>query len=124
MAHVLLIEDELWMADCYAQWLRSDGHTVRHVRDAQDALDALDDTLPELILLDLFLPYANGIQLLQTLRSHADLAHIPIILCSTALPPGSLPLEAYGVVGTIDKTTVSPRLLQQTVGEALAHAAV
>ena len=124
MARVLLIEDEQWMADCYTQWLQAVGHTVRHVRDAQDALDELDDTLPHLILLDLFLPHANGIQLLQTLRSHMDLSRIPIILCSTALPPESLPLEAYGVVSVVDKAVVSPRSLQQTVGEALRHATV
>src|SRR5689334_22989639 len=106
MAHVLLVEDDIWIADCYQLWLTRDGHTVTHSRDAQEALDAADESIPEVIVLDLFLPFSNGIQLLHTLRSHADLATIPVILCSSALPEHMPAMAAYGVRRVLDKATL------------------
>ncbi|HSW81100.1 MAG TPA: response regulator [Candidatus Saccharimonas sp.] len=124
MAHVLIIEDDTWMADCYRRWLTADGHTVRCVGDAQSALDALDDAPADVVLLDLLLPHANGTQVLHTLQSYADLARMPVILCSSSLPPQLPPLRAYGVRAVLDKTQLTPNLLRQTVAEVLAHATI
>lgn len=124
MSHVLLVEDDPWMADCYYLWLQRDGHTVRHSRDAQEALDMVDEQLPDVLVLDLFLPYANGVQLLHTLRSHADLAHIPIVLCSSSLPEHLPDMSPYGVNEVLNKALLGPERLRRAVSEALTHAAV
>jgi CheY-like chemotaxis protein len=122
MAQVLLVEDDQWIADCYQQWLR--GHTVHHARDAQQALDMADSHVPDVIMLDLFLPYANGVQLLHTLRSHTDLNHVPVLLCTGHPPDGAVQMEAYGVRRVLDKATLTPRMLQEAIKEATEHAAV
>lgn len=124
MAHILLVEDDPWMADCYRAWLTAAGHTVTAVRDAQDALDAADIRLPNLVVLDLLLPNSSGVQLLHTMQSFADLAHVPVVLCSSSLPQDLPPLSAYGIVAALDKATLSPARLRNTVQEALQHAAV
>jgi two-component system response regulator BaeR len=124
MARILVVEDEVWVADCYHTWLAAVGHKVRQVNGAQAALDALDAELPDLILLDLLLPLANGVQLLHTMQSHTDLADIPVILCSSALPQHVAAFKSYGVRRAIDKAQLSPRRLQQTVAEVLRHATV
>lgn len=124
MARILLVEDDSWMADCYRLWLSADDHAVSHAADAQAALDHIDDSRPDLIVLDLFLPTANGVQLLQTLQSHSDLADIPIILASSALPEAMPDLSAYGVRAVLDKTTLKPSQLRQAAHEALIHAPV
>lgn len=123
MSRVLLVEDDQWVADCYRLWLSADGHSVRHSRDAQDAIDKIDENPPEVIVLDLLLPFSNGIQLLQTLHSHADLANIPIILCSSALPEHLPDLTPYGVKHVLDKAQLVPATMRQAVLKA-AHAAV
>lgn len=123
MAHILLLEDDQWMADCYRDWLKAE-HTTAHAHDAQEALDAADEQPPDMILLDLLLPYANGAQFLHTLQSHADWANIPVVLCSSSLPADMPDLTAYGVRATLDKATVTPKLLRQTVSEVLHHAAI
>jgi CheY-like chemotaxis protein len=110
------------MADCYRTWLR--GHTTAHAHDAQEALDAVDNKMPQVIVLDLLLPHANGTQLLHTLQSHADLAGIPVILCSSSLPAAMPDVRAYGVRAVLDKAGITPTILRQTVTEALRHAAV
>jgi len=124
MPHILIIEDDAWMADCYRHWLEANGHTVNHVTNAQSALDVLDDAPADLILLDLLLPHANGAQMLHTLQSYADLASIPVVLCSSSLPPHLPPLAAYGVRAVLDKTQLTPTVLRQTVGEILTNATV
>ncbi len=124
MARVLLVEDDQWVVDCYRLWLSADGHSVRYCRDAQAAIDMIDDNPPDVIVLDLFLPFANGIQLLQTLRSHSDLAAIPVILCSSALPENLPDMTPYGVRHVLDKARLVPAAMRQVVREAAAYAAV
>lgn len=123
MSTILAIEDDQWLGDCYAQWLGSAGHKVVRAADVGSALDILDNTLIDVILLDLFLPQANGIQLIGTLASHSDLARIPILVCSSAVSERGAALLAYGVVAVLDKTTLTQDQLLQTVKEAV-HATV
>lgn len=119
MATILIVEDELLLAECYMRWLAHAGHKTVHVRDAQAALDALDDELPDVLLLDMLLPGANGIQLLHTLQSHTDFAHIPVIICSNALPERTPDFSAYGVKAVIDKTTLTREHLAAAVAGVL-----
>lgn len=123
MATILIVEDNPLLADCYARWLQAAGYQVCTVGDAQAALDAMDVALPAAIVLDILLHGANGLQLLQVLRSHRDFSRVPIVLCSSVLPQPVPDLRAYGVVAALDKTTLNRRLLSRTIQEAL-HAAV
>jgi DNA-binding response OmpR family regulator len=124
MANVLLVEDDPWIADCYTQWLAAGGHAVRVSRDCQAALDAVDESQPDVIILDLLLPHANGVQLLHALQSHGDLAGIPVILCSSSLPDGLPDLTAYGVRRAVTKASLTPGGLRAEVREVLANAAI
>lgn len=121
MAIVLLVEDELWLGELYVRSLERSGLQVQWRHDAYDAIDCIDEQLPDAIVLDLMLPWANGIGLLQTLASHSDLAAIPVIICSNALPEGISwrQLQPYGVVAALDKAAIRPSQLVATVREVL-----
>lgn len=101
---ILLIEDDQWLGECYVDWLAKAGFAPHWVRSAQEALDVLAGTSFSAIVLDLFLPQANGVQLLGMLASYEPM---PIIVCSGALPPKSVDWRAYGVVATLDKTNLT-----------------
>ena len=45
-------------------------------------LIVVDRSLPDLIVLDLMLPWVNGVEVLATLRGRADLAGIPVLVTS------------------------------------------
>jgi CheY-like chemotaxis protein len=122
MAHILIVEDDLWMADCYRDWLHE--HTIAHAIDAQQALDAADSQKPALIMIDMLLPHSNGMQLLHTLRSYIDWMDVPVVLCSSSVPVDMPNMQPYGVVAVLDKATITPVVLRKTVTEALYHAAV
>lgn len=123
MTRILLVEDDPWFGELYAGLLARKGWTVDWRRDAYDAMEAIDQaaTLPTMIVLDLMLPWANGVQFLGELASHVDLSRIPVVLCSSALPrdtPAET-LAAYGVVRVIDKTASSPKRFVAAITEAL-----
>jgi DNA-binding response OmpR family regulator len=124
MAHILLVEDDAWIAECYSRWLQADGHRVRVSCDAQEAIDYVDDLPPDLIVLDLLLPHANGVQLLHTLQSYSDLASIPVLLCSSSLTDDMPDVTHYGITQVLPKAELTPHRLRAEAKQALAHAAV
>lgn len=117
---VLLVEDDQWLAECYLGWLAKAGFTAYWASDAQSALDVLDDQSCSAIVVDLFLPGANGIQLLQVLASYADTKATPVIVCSGALPAQDVDWAAYGVVATLDKTVLDRTQFINAIIEASA----
>jgi DNA-binding response OmpR family regulator len=120
MSHVLLIEDEPWLGELYQQLLGRE-HNVTWLRDGYDAMDHIDQKRPDIIVLDILLPWASGIQLLHELVSYDDTAKIPVILFSAALPEDldADVLRAYGVVATLDKTAVKPSQVLRTINGVL-----
>lgn len=119
MATILLVEDDLLTAQCYNTWLKASGHKIQQVTDVISAVDAMDKVLPDLILLDMLLHGASGVQLLHVLQSHADWQHVPIVVCSNALPAHANDLQAYGVRGVLNKATLTRQKLIATVKEVL-----
>lgn len=106
---VLIIDDEAWLADQYVRHLEHAGFRAHHVRNALEGIEAIDLYKPDAIILDIFMPGPNGIVLLHEIRSHSDLANIPVIVCSNSasdIPHGNL--TKYGVRTVLDKATMHP----------------
>lgn len=120
MSRILLIEDEPWLGELYAQLLGKE-HDVTWLRDGYDAMNHIDSQRPDLIILDLMLPWVSGVQLLHELVSYGDTASIPVVLFSAALPEtmNHETLQAYGVVATLDKLTVRPAQVVKTLNGVL-----
>ncbi len=80
MHRVLVVEDDAAVAQLLVDVLESHGHRVIAVHDARSAYDVIDRNLPDLILLDLMLPDADGLALLNVLKT----AHqqVPIVVIS------------------------------------------
>lgn len=124
MARILLIEGEPWLGELYRR-LFGKQHDVVWLRDAYDAMGSIDDASPDIIVLDILLPWASGVQLLHELASYGDTARIPKVIFSAALPAdmSNEALRAYGVVAALDKATTKPQQVIQTVNDILnAHA--
>ncbi|HWZ65710.1 MAG TPA: response regulator [Patescibacteria group bacterium] len=120
---ILLVEDEPWLGELYKKVLHSNGYQVTWCQDVYAAMDCIDDAPPQLIILDLLLPWANGIGLLQGLVSHYDLARIPVIVYSNAVPQDvdQVALRHYGVREVLNKATVTPKQLVSFVKKVLEH---
>ncbi len=74
---ILIVEDELAIADSIAYALRTDGFTPLHVTLGQQALEAMRvPEAPSLIVLDVGLPDMNGFEVCRLLRQFSN---VPVI---------------------------------------------
>lgn len=80
MARVLVIEDDKEFLKLLGLHLRGAGHTVRAAADAADGIRALLAEAPDVILSDIAMPYLDGLDLLQAVRSDSTTRDIPFIL--------------------------------------------
>ncbi|GAB1536736.1 response regulator transcription factor [Geovibrio sp. ADMFC3] len=59
MYHILIVEDEVKIAETVMEYLKRDGYTVTHVTTVTEAMESVSDRV-DLIILDLMLPDGNG----------------------------------------------------------------
>jgi signal transduction histidine kinase len=76
---VLVADDEPDMRRFLVSQLVDDYELIEAV-DGQDAAEKAQETLPDVILLDLMMPQKDGLQVCRELRAYAPTAGIPIIL--------------------------------------------
>ncbi len=111
---ILLIEDDRWLADSYVDVL--DEYDTDIAMSGQEAIDLIDSNEYDLIIADIMLEYGVVIDLLHELQAYDDTATIPIVLCSSLAANVRLAdVMAYGVVAVLDKSTLTPKLLRETV---------
>ena len=74
---ILVVEDEPSIREVVSLYLKRAGFQVVDVGDGQEAVRLLEDSLPDLVILDLMLPGLDGFQITSQLRAKGD---IPIIM--------------------------------------------
>ena len=73
MSSILVIDDDADVCDVLRDFLEQQGYTVQAVTSIDRASDYLRRAPPDLILLDVLMPDANGLDLLSRLKaSHSD----------------------------------------------------
>jgi two-component system CheB/CheR fusion protein len=75
---VLLIDDDESTIDTFALILRREGYGVRTAHDAFDGLALAERTPPDAILVDLRMPFVNGLGFLYRLRSQPGCSNVPV----------------------------------------------
>lgn len=78
--NILLVEPDRILGEAASAALEAFGYKVAWKRGAQTALDSLDETIPELIILELQLGIHNGIEFLYEVASYPEWQHIPVIV--------------------------------------------
>lgn len=76
--HILLVEDDLLLAEGVTRALRDKDYVVNHVERGQHALDTINTEPPDIVILDLGLPDMDGIEVLRKLRQKN--AELPVLL--------------------------------------------
>lgn len=77
---ILLVEDDMALANVYKTRLEMEGFDVRHVDNGELALTTAIDFHPDLIVLDVMMPKINGFDVLDLLRSTPETMSMRVIL--------------------------------------------
>lgn len=76
---VLVVEDNELNLKLFCDLLRAHEFVAEPVRDGREALDRARDFQPDLIVMDIQMPYVTGLELIEQIRAADDLKAIPII---------------------------------------------
>jgi DNA-binding response OmpR family regulator len=79
---VLVVDDEEIMRNALKRVLETEDFNVLIAEDGFALSKVLETTTLDLILLDVNLPWVDGFELCQLVKSHEALAHIPVIMVS------------------------------------------
>ena len=77
---ILIVEDDRDSARSFETMLRSHGHTVRTASDAEAGLREIQQEPPDVALVDLHLPLADGVELIRQLRRKVDGSAVAVAL--------------------------------------------
>jgi DNA-binding response OmpR family regulator len=77
---VLLIEDEVNIAEAIRFLLTRDGWAVDTHADGASAMARIREVRPDILVLDVMLPGRSGYEILEDLRGDAGLADLPVLV--------------------------------------------
>lgn len=77
---IYVVEDDESIRTMVVYALNGSGYTARGFSDGRMFFTALDDSLPDLVLLDIMLPGEDGLSILRRLRTQQRTKQLPIIM--------------------------------------------
>ncbi|HLN18966.1 MAG TPA: response regulator [Patescibacteria group bacterium] len=77
---ILIVEDDSFVMDIYRTKLIQEGMEVETADNGMEALKKIEKLQPDLILLDIVMPYVDGLEVLKKVRAMEDKKNIPIVL--------------------------------------------
>lgn len=79
---VLIVEDELKLAQLLADYLKQAGFSAVSVADGRQAIPQIREQNPDLVILDLMLPGRDGLDICRELRSFST---VPVIMTTAKI---------------------------------------
>ncbi|MDH3769411.1 MAG: response regulator [Nitrospirota bacterium] len=120
-ATIMMVDDEATTMEVMQAFLEDAGYQ-RFVllEDSSRAMEKIDEIRPDILLLDLMMPKVSGFEILQQVRTHSQLRHLPvIILTSSSDAETKLKALDYGATDFLSKP-VDPSELILRVRNTLA----
>ncbi|WP_426189278.1 Hpt domain-containing protein [Massilia sp. DWR3-1-1] len=82
-AVIMVVDDSLTVRKVTQRLLEREGYRVILAKDGVDALDHLQETIPDLMLVDIEMPRMDGFDLTRNIRGNGSTAHVPIIMITS-----------------------------------------
>ena len=122
---VLNVDDRPAMLYVRDRILREHGFIVANADSGERALDIVRQLKPQLILLDIHLPDADGRELCLRIKQDPELGGIPVVLISATLPGSASDLEMMRLASAdgFIREPVEPTSLALTLWKVLGRVA-
>lgn len=104
MKKILVADDDATIADLLQQALEAEGYETSKATQSLRFFDAVMERQPDLILLDLLMPYLEGEDELRLLKMNDATKHIPVIVV-TALLEAKQDEARYRQLGVVEIVT-------------------
>uniref|UniRef100_A0A8W7PSS3 Response regulatory domain-containing protein n=1 Tax=Anopheles coluzzii TaxID=1518534 RepID=A0A8W7PSS3_ANOCL len=116
---VMIVEDMASLAGLYANVLNSHGVDALQVTDPARVLDSIVQFRPDLILMDMYMPECNGMELAQIIRQQRLLDGIPILFLSVEKRQSiQLDTLTLGIDGFLTKPVAPEELVVTVINRA------
>jgi DNA-binding response OmpR family regulator len=93
MAKILIVEDEVDLAELVGNWLRKENHLVEVATHGDDALLRLRINKYDLLILDVMLPGANGFDICQQFRRSMGSSPVLMLTAKNSVRDKALGLD-------------------------------
>ena len=120
MASILIVDDAADACEPLAKFLEKAKHTVRCVANGREALTQVLLAMPDVVILDLFMPDMDGPSFLEVVRSYLRLQSLPVVvLTALADSPMAERARALKVNSILLKGKATFTDIQRAVEEAI-----
>jgi DNA-binding response OmpR family regulator len=81
----LIVEDDNKLATIFTKALQEAGYHTETIQRGDHAMTRLDELIPDVVILDLHLPYVGGIDILDRIRREPRLAAVKVVTVTADL---------------------------------------
>ncbi|MCL2074878.1 MAG: response regulator [Betaproteobacteria bacterium] len=120
MADILIVDDEVGIRDLLSEILSDEGHAVRQAENAAQARSERNERVPNLVLLDIWMPDTDGISLLKEWNTSGQLMMPVVMMSGHGTIDAAVEATRFGAVDFLEKPIALQKLLA-TVQKALKH---
>ncbi|MFK8083162.1 MAG: sigma-54-dependent transcriptional regulator [Granulosicoccus sp.] len=117
---VLVVDDEPDIRGLLQEILEDEGYAVSVADTAAAAQSAIEEAIPDLVLLDIWMPDMDGVSLLKSWKSKGSLSFPVIMISGHGTVETAVEATRHGAVDFIEKPLSLAKLLM-TVEKALAE---
>lgn len=76
---ILIAEDDEFIRDIYNRIFTVNGYNVVLATNGMEALEKMEEVTPDLILLDIMMPYQNGKEVFKKIKQDDKLKDVPVV---------------------------------------------
>jgi DNA-binding NtrC family response regulator len=120
MAHILVVDDEVGIRELLSEILSDEGHSVTVAENATRAREVRSRMRPDLVLLDIWMPDADGITLLKEWAAGGQLTMPVIMMSGHGTIETAVEATRIGALDFLEKPIALQKLLS-TVKRALRN---
>ncbi|MEC5216032.1 DNA-binding NtrC family response regulator [Actimicrobium sp. GrIS 1.19] len=112
MANILVVDDEMGIRELLSEILSDEGHVILTAENAQQARDARAASVPDLVLLDIWMPDTDGVTLLKEWQRDGLLTMPVIMMSGHATIDTAVEATRIGALNFLEKPIALQKLLK------------
>ena len=90
MKTILLVEDDQFLSVLMKNRLKQEGFEVTLATNGSEALSVLENTVPDLVLMDIILPNQSGFEIMESIVANPKYGQVPIMIISNLGQPSDV----------------------------------